>query len=96
MHQQPSNVANASIDQTSFQMGQPPPIMMPNSLQQCPPQVDQIEVAPDPTMQSSMGVMDYGRIQQQQGTFTPQHYQQGEKNNKFEKINLLQLNKNFE
>lgn len=75
LQQQPSNT---SIDQTSFQMGQPPPIMMTNSLQQFPSQNDQIEVAPDPSMQnSSMGVMDYGRIQQQQqGTFTPQQYQQ--------------------
>nr|CAD2181311.1 unnamed protein product [Meloidogyne enterolobii] len=76
LQQQPSNT---SIDQqTSFQMGQPPPIMMQ---QQFPPS-DQIDdVAPDPLMQnsnSSMGVMDYGRIQQHQPgtTFTPQQYQQ--------------------
>uniref|UniRef100_A0A915N9T3 Mediator of RNA polymerase II transcription subunit 15 n=1 Tax=Meloidogyne javanica TaxID=6303 RepID=A0A915N9T3_MELJA len=76
LQQQPSNT---SIDQqTSFQMGQPPPIMMQ---QQFPPS-DQIDgVAPDPLMQnsnSSMGVMDYGRIQQHQpgATFTPQQYQQ--------------------
>jgi len=76
LQQQPSNT---SIDQqTSFQMGQPPPIMMQ---QQFPPS-DQIDgVAPDPLMQnsnSSMGVMDYGRIQQHQPgtTFTQQQYQQ--------------------
>uniref|UniRef100_A0A914LCC2 Mediator of RNA polymerase II transcription subunit 15 n=2 Tax=Meloidogyne incognita group TaxID=654580 RepID=A0A914LCC2_MELIC len=76
LQQQPSNT---SIDQqTSFQMGQPPPIMMQ---QQFPPS-DQIDgVAPDPLMQnsnSSMGVMDYGRIQQHQPgtTFTSQQYQQ--------------------
>lgn len=61
-------------------MGQPPPIIMPNSQQFQGGLVDQQlgEITSDPSIQvSSMGVMDYGRVQQQQqGTFNSLQYQQ--------------------
>ncbi|KAF7632825.1 hypothetical protein Mgra_00007756 [Meloidogyne graminicola] len=79
--QQPSNVNSLDhSSSSSFPMGQPPPIIMPNSQQFQGGLVDQQlgEITSDPSIQvSSMGVMDYGRVQQQQqGTFNSLQYQQ--------------------